>query len=228
MPGMPDLSQLQRVAFRAESTGRIKDLSGHARGQSIPDYSAVAAGKFLARIAAGDVQADLDRTFQALRDAYNLKRKQIEASRDEDGGMIRTPQFTYTVTTDVDPENGTNVIWRREVSGLSDPLLVRAAEFKAVFGPIFTTLLFEFARPINVADLVDHLEDEDPTGLKLTYGSDTSWCELTIKGFPGTMRVDAKTLVIAGPPTVSTASLLDQFLAFLDHLPRQPDLPALR
>jgi len=225
---MPDLSQLQRVAFRAEAVSRVKDLAGFVKGQSMPDYSDVAARKYLARIAGDDVQADLDKTFQLLREAFDLKRKQIEASRDESGGVIRTPQFTYSVTTDVDPGSSANVIWRREISALTDPLIVRGPEFKTVFGTIFHSLLFEFAVPVSVTDLVDHFEEEDSSGVKLSYGSDGSWCEITLKGFLGSIRVDARNLTITGAPTVTTASLLDQFLAFLEHLPRQPDWPALQ
>ena len=39
MSGMPDFTQLKRVVFRAESTGRVKELLGFTKGHSIPEGS---------------------------------------------------------------------------------------------------------------------------------------------------------------------------------------------
>ena len=49
--GMLDLHQLKRIAFRVETSGRVKDLRGFTKGHSVPDYDAAVADKFVARIA---------------------------------------------------------------------------------------------------------------------------------------------------------------------------------
>lgn len=228
MAGMPVFKQLKRLAFRAETTGRVKDLAGFVKGHTVPERSSIAASRFLARIAADDLQADMDETYQALRESFGLKRKQIEASLAEGAAVIHTPRFTYSIKVDADPAKPTNVIWQREVSGMRDPLIVRSPEFQAVFGTLFNSLVFEFTKPVNVAKLIDQFEDDERPGRKIVCGSDGSWCEISLVGYLGTIRVDAASLLISGRAASSTASLLDQFLAFIEHLPRQHKWPALR
>jgi hypothetical protein len=225
---MPDFTQLKRVAFRAETTGRVKELAGFFKGHSIPDRDSASARKFIARIAADDIQADLDQTYQALRESFGFKRRQLEASVDEGCGVIRTPRFIYSISLTVDPSNPNYVLWRREVSSLRDPLLVRGAEFQAVFGTLFNALVFEFARPIAVDHLVDRFEEGERAGVKVSCASDASWCEITLTGFRGAIRIDSKNLTISGRQSPSAASLLDQFLKFIDRLPRRRDWPAIR
>ena len=197
MSRLPDLTQLKRVAFRAETTSKLKELQGFARGYNVPHYDSAAAHKFIARMAVGDIQADLDQTYQALRESFGFKRRQLEASADEGNGVIRTPDFIYSICVTADPADKNQALWRREVTSLSDPLAVRRPEFQAVFGTSFNELVFEFSEPIAVADLIDRFDEEDRPGVKVACSSDASWCEITLKGFLGTIRIEARSLLIS-------------------------------
>ena len=46
--GMPDLTQLKRIAFRVETSGRVKDLRGFVKGYSVPDHDSDYARKLVA------------------------------------------------------------------------------------------------------------------------------------------------------------------------------------
>ncbi len=220
VPGMPDFAQLKRIAFRAESTSPVKRLRGFAKGHSIPDRPSASADKFIGRIAADDIRADIERVFQSLRETYGFRRKQIESSSDEGSGVIRTPCFVYSISVGIDPTNADAVLWRREVTSLRDPLVVHSPEFTAVFKMIFQSLVFEFESEIAVAELVDQIEEENRPGVTVLCGSDASWCDIILKGFRGAIHVNAKSLTISGRHGPSAASLLDQFLFFIEHLPR--------
>ncbi|MCE9530409.1 MAG: hypothetical protein K8T89_04650 [Planctomycetes bacterium] len=224
---MSDFAQLDRVAFRAETFGKLKELRGYQKGHNVPEGNSPYARKFVAKIAAEDMQADLDRMFQILRETFNFKRKQIESSIDESSGVIRTPRFHYSVQVLPDPSDSSHILWRRELTALSDPLAIREPEFQSVFGNMFTMLVFEFAVPIAIEKLIDQLEEEDRPGLKLKYTGDLSHCEITVKGFAGSIRIDQKSLLIEGQATSTAASLFDMFLAFLERMPRER-LQALR
>lgn len=210
-----DPSRMRRVVFRAESVGRVKDLAGFRKSHTLPDRANEWARKYVNRIAQPDIKADLDGTFDAVREQFGYKRKDLDVSAERDGlGFIRTPDFEYTVTVEVSPDDPTEVVWRREVGRLTDPGLVRSEPFAAVFGPRFDRLVFEFAVPVDVAEFVDRIEDHPPEGVKVSVASGSDAAEVKLAGFAGGLTVTRSAVTIEGR-TGATAGLLDQFLAFL-------------
>jgi hypothetical protein len=210
-----DPARMKRVVFRAESRGNVKDLGGFRKTHSLPDRANEWARKYVNRIAAPDIKADLDNTFDMVREQFGYKRKDLDVSAERDGlGFIRTPDFEYTVSLSVNPEEPTEVIWRREVARLSGPDFVRSEGFQSVFGTMFDRLVFEFAAPVDVAELVDRIEDSPPEGVKVGVASDSGEAVISLAGFAGKVKVARDAVTIeghAGDP----GSLLEQFLAFL-------------
>jgi hypothetical protein len=213
--GLLDPARLKRVAFRSESRGRVKDLTHWRKTFSIPETAGPSSRKFVARIAQPDLAADLDGVFEACREHLGYKRKDLDRSAEADGfGYLRTPDFEYTATVALDPDEPSDVIWRREVGQFADPGFVRGPGFDAVFGKLFDQLVFEFARPVDVEALVDRLEDRPPKGAKVKVAGDGASCEVTLAGFSGRVTVDRQALTVRGRAG-DAAGLLDQFLAFL-------------
>lgn len=213
--GLLDPARLKRVVFRSESRGRVRDLTHWRKTFSIPETASPSSRKFVARIAQPDLAADLDGVFEACREHLGYKRKDLDRSAENDGfGYLRTPDFEYTATVTLDPEEPSDVVWRREVGQFTDPGFVRGPGFDAVFGKLFDQLVFEFARPVDVEALVDRLEDRPPKGAKVKVAGDGASCEVTLAGFAGRVTVDRQALTVRGR-TGDAAGLLDQFLAFL-------------
>lgn len=210
-----DPGRMKRVVFRAESAGRVKDLAGFRKTHTLPDRANEWARKYVNRIAAADIKADLDNVFDMVREQFGYKRKDLDVSAERDGlGFIRTPDFEYTVSLAVNPDEPTDVIWRREIGRLSGPEFVRSEGFQAVFGSMFDRLVFEFAIPVDVAELVDRIEDSPPEGVKVGVASDANAAEIALVGFAGKVTVTPDAVTIQGRPGDS-ASLLEQFLTFL-------------
>lgn len=210
-----DPARMKRVVFRSESPGKVKDLAGYRKTHTLPERANEWARKYVNRTAAADIKMDLDNTFDMVREQFGYKRKDLDVSAERDGfGFIRTPDFEYTVSVAVNPDEPTEVIWRREVGRLSDPAFVRSAGFASVFGGRFDKLVFEFAVPVDVAEFVDRIEENPPEGVKVSVGSGSESAEVRLAGFAGRVSVSRDAVTIEGRPG-SSASLLDQFLAFL-------------
>jgi hypothetical protein len=213
--GLLDPARLRRVVFRSESTGRVKDLAGFRKTFNIPENAGSSNRKFIARIAAADLKADVDGVFDASREHLGYKRKDVEVGTDGDGfGFVRGPDFEYTVSASLDVADPSQVTWRREVGQFADPGFVRSAGFDAVFGKLFDQLVFEFAAPADVAALVDRLEDSPPKGVRVHVSSDGKECDVSLTGFAGRVTVGRSALTVRGRAGDS-AGLLDQFLRFL-------------
>lgn len=210
-----DPARLKRIVFRAETSGRIKDLAGFRKSHALPDRANDYAKKFLARTAMPDIQADLDATFDAIRDAFGYRRKDLDVSAERDGhGFLRAPDFDYSVSASIDPDDPSKLIWRREIGRLHDADFIRGEAFTRVFGRAFDRLVFEFAVPVDVAAFVDRIEDNTPEGIKVSAGSSGDTCEIAIEGFVGKVMIERRSLTIEGR-SANSSGLLDQFLAFL-------------
>jgi hypothetical protein len=210
-----DPARLKRVVFRADLPGRVKELAGYRKSHSLPERANDWARKYVNRAAEPDIKADLDTTFERLRETFGYKRKDLDVSAAQDGvGFIRTPDFEYTVTVALDPSEPAAVLWRREVGRLSGADFVRSRGFHEAFGKAFNKLVFEFAVPVDVAEFVDRIEDAPPDGAKVTVASDSGAAVVALAGFTGRVSVTRDAVTIEGP-TGDPTSLLEQFLAFI-------------
>jgi hypothetical protein len=210
-----DPARMRRVVFRSETVRKIKDFAGFRKSHSLPERANEWARKFVNRIAQPDIKADLDETFDMVREQFSYKRKDIDVSSERDGvGFLRTPDFEFTVTVEVNPEAPTEAIWRREVSRLADPEFVRSEAFVAVFGSSFDKLVFEFTEPLDVAQFVDRIEEQPAAGVKVNVASGSDAAEVKLAGFTGRISVTRDAVMIEGR-SGATVGLLDQFLIFL-------------
>jgi hypothetical protein len=171
--------------------------------------------KWTYRLAADDLKASIEETYNALREQMGFKRKDLESTVGSEGeGFIRTPLFDFFISVSLDPDDPTAVIWRREVSQVSDPAVLRTDGFRQVFGNVLDTLQFDFEQPLDVEDLVDRIEDDPPAGVKVRVTSDGSACDVTVQGFAGRIHVERASLRVEGRSGLTPDSLVEQFFAF--------------
>lgn len=211
-----DPARLRRVAFRSESSTRVRDLAGWRKSFDLPTTATPASQKFVARIAAVDLRADLDLVVNRSRDQLGTRRKDLSVTVGNDGvGTLRTPQFEYTVMAELDRENPTQMRWLREVSGFADVEFVRGGGFDSLFGPAFDRLAFSFQRPVAVSELADRLEEQEST-FRVEVDVEATECVIALSGIPGRVVVRRLELVVEGR-SGNSAGLLDLFLSFLER-----------
>lgn len=221
-----DLEQLQQLVFRGESRTKLKDARGAMKGSKLPDAVNSSTKKWAIRLAADDLREAIESTYNGLREHLGLKRKDLESSISTDGvGTIRGPHFDTTIDVQLDPVDPSYLLWRREVSRLTDASVLRSEGFRRVFGGKLDSLEISFARPVDVIALVDRIEDDPPPGTRVQVASDGSSCEVRVQGLAGCVRIDRHQLRIDGGTTGGTESLLEQFLAF--QLQFANNLPAI-
>jgi hypothetical protein len=223
-----DLKQLRRIVFRGETRDRVKNLAGFQKTFKVPEAATPSAQKWTYRMAADNLRAEVEETYNALREHLGFKRKDLESTVGSDGlGFIRTPSFDFTVSVSLDPDDPAGVVWRREVGQVSDPDVLRAEGFRRVFGNALDTLQFDFEKAIDVEELVDRIEDDQPPGVKVRVASDASSCDVTVQGFAGRIHVERASLRVEGRPGLSPDSLVEQFFAFQARFGGKKGLPAL-
>jgi hypothetical protein len=214
--GILDLRSVKRVTLRAITTGLVRNLRGFAKGHEVPSRANTAAKKFIARLASDEIKADLDAMFQAVREAFGFKRKQLEASSEGGSGYLRTPRFEYRIHVEQDPSDPASIFWHREIAALKDLNLVSMPEFRTAFGAVFDILVLEFRKSIDVASLIDRVEEGMKREINVVCPSDAAWCEIVVGGFRGAIRVEPNAVRIEGRRAPPLPSLFDQFLQFIE------------
>lgn len=220
MRGIIDLRSIRRVALLAVTSGLVRNLRGFAKGHEVPTRANASARKFVARLAAAEIKADLDARFQAVREAFGFKRKELEASSEDGAGYLRTPYFEYRVQVELDPNDPACVLWRRELAALSEFGLIGKPAFRSAFGSTFDILSLEFRKSIDVEKLIDRMESATANGLKVVCPSDSTWCEIIVEGLRGAVRIEPHVVRIEGRRADPLPSLFDQFMQFVQRTSR--------
>ena len=225
-----DPAQLARIYFRSDRFMRVKDLIEWRKSFQTPDSVTASNRKFVARVASADVKVEADELIAAARTLYEYKRKDVDVEYDSDGtAVVRTPEFTYSVTAQLDADDPSKVKITTELSRLASLDFIRSEGFRTLFQDKFDQMAFAFAKPIDVEALIDRFEDKPPAGVKL-HVTDGTKLEMTLIGKPGRLTVDRHAVTVQG-----RGGLLELFLGFLakvgpleDDGGRKPMLPAKR
>jgi hypothetical protein len=223
----PRLQPLKRGALRAETSTRVKALSGFRKFHHLPDRVNASSQKFVSDLAAEDIKADVDACYSAVREHLGYKRRDVDASSERGAGFVRTPDFEYTVSVELASDDPTTVVWRREVASIRTPEVVLGKAFQSAFGDIFDTLVFEFVKPFDLETWVDRVEDEMPEGVKVRCASDCSSCDVSVMGFAGVIRLRRDRVEIQARKSPGSKGLVEAFLQFQDLFAGKRDLQAL-
>lgn len=192
--------------------GRIRDLKGFRKGHQIPADVSEHTQSFVGRIAEEDLRLDLDERFEEFRRQLKFKRVDISVTDPASGvGQISTPWFDYHVSVIHDANDATAVIWRRQLSEFRQIDKLDSPELAAVFGATFDTVEFAPPAAIDIAALIDHIEEEADERISLEYDRHTTWCAVTIRGIAGQMKFTSERISLVIHQAQAPGKLLDSF-----------------
>ena len=202
------------VALWSRRSMSVKNLSGFKKGHSLPDRANHSSQTFVTSLAKDQVTEDLKSVFQALKGAFKLKRADIEVSDQGDGtGTVITPNFNYSVSVQLDPEDPSCVIWSRTIDAIKDPKPLFSTAFASVFQTYFDTVEFALPNDIDIGALIDSIEEADDARIGIEYDPETTYCILSVAGIEGRIRITKRAMRIEYPKAEAPKLLLSSFLA---------------
>ena len=208
-------AEWSRIRFEGISRSKVKDLAGYRKTFQMPDRVTPRANQFFGRVANPEIKADLDERHAGIIEAFSYRRKDVSRSQEDGSGSIRTPDFEYLLSVELDPEQPGLLMWRRAVGQIIDPSLVRSPAFQDAFGPIADRLIFDFDKPTDVPAFIERYEDRPLPGSRMTADPDGGWCEIHLGPSAGSIRVDADRLTVRGK-LGHTDDLLAALFRFMD------------
>lgn len=199
----------------------IREIEGIARldgfkkkTHRVPDEINSRTQSFVGKLSAKQVADDLDQVFGELRSAFRFKRKELQSDNGGEGtGLISTPYFQYCSTVSQNPEDASEVIWRRDISQITEPNQLLSDGFAAVFSNFFDTVEFTPPTAIDLEALIDRIEETDDDRFSLEYDRQLTFCEIWIEGTAAKLHVTPEAIRIMHPqpqpPRVLIASLIE-------------------
>lgn len=193
--------QLKQIFLRGSWQTKIRDLSGYRKSMQLPDRASPSSNKFFAKLAIDEIKSELDEVFQAIIHSFGFKRKDVHTNIDRDGfGTIRTPEFEYSLSIQIDSDDPTLMRWQREVSQLADVSVISSPAFEEAFSTRLNEIVFVFEQAREIEKFIDDFEENPKKGVRLRADPNGERCELRIEGFAGVVEMDRQQMSLKGKP----------------------------
>lgn len=208
-------SLLANVVLVREQRSRIRDLKGFRKSHQVPTEINDHTNSFVGRIAAEDLNEELNVCFDEFRKALKLKRTELTVQDPEAGTAgITTPHFLYQITARQAEDDAATVVIRRQLGQIRDVESLKGSACAVVFGATFDTVEYMPGHRLDLASFVDDFEDRQVTGVTLDYDRQLTWCQLVIPGAKGFLRMTADVISVILTQPQAPETLLTTFLAF--------------
>jgi hypothetical protein len=208
-------SLLASVVLVREQRLRIRDLKGFRKSHQIPTEINDHTNSFVGRVAADDLNEELNVRFDEFRKALKLKRTELTVQDPEAGtASITAPYFLYQITARQAEDDAATAVIRRQLGQIRDADSLKGSACAVVFGSAFDTVEYTPAHRLDLASFVDDFEDRQVTGATLDYDRQLTWCQLVIPGAKGFLRMTADVISVVLTQPQPPETLLATFLAF--------------
>jgi hypothetical protein len=160
----------------------IYRLAGFRQEFKNPKEINAATQRFVQTCALPDIQAEMESIWLLCREELKYKRKDKSGPIIEAGiGSIEVPGFTYTAHAQQDHKDPKLVTWHRSINNIKDINIVLGDPFNRIFSKKFDTLEEDFSSLQNMELIIDRVENLDSKLVSISYPSDCSFCEISIK-----------------------------------------------
>lgn len=213
MTGNIPSSVVAGISFVGRGGGQVKTLSGYKKGHhTLPDAANATTNAFLGKICAGELSAQAEKLFQAVRSGLDYKRKDLSLSVAGAAALLTTKDFTVEMVYALEEVAPSRYVVTTTLHSMKNPELARTQEFEAIFAAMFSEIsigLKKGAKVEAVIDVIEALEGEG--GLGVSYPSDCSQCVISVEGIDAQVRCAGSSLEIVFPRPGSPRELMDDF-----------------
>ncbi len=214
MTGELPSSVVAGIAFIGRGGGTVKTLGGFKKSHhTLPDAANAATNAFLGKICAGELAAEAETMFQAVRAGLGYKRKEVALSIASPTAVLTAKDFVVEIVYALEAAAPVRYAVTTTLRELRSAALARTGEFSAVFARKFSEISFALKRGAQVEAVIDAIEGLEDSGLAVSYPSDCRECEIGVAGVDARVRCTADSLEVVFPRTSSPGELIEAFAA---------------
>ena len=218
MTGALPSSIIAGISFIGRGGGAVKALGGFKKGRhTVPDGVNAVTNAFLGKLCAGELAAEAETLFQSVRTGLGYKRRDVSLAVAGQSAVLVAKDFAVDIFYALEEGDASRYAVTTTLRELKNADLARTGEFAGIFSGKFSEISFGLkkgARVEAVVDAIEALEDsEEGGGLKVSYPSDCSECEIVVEGVEARVRCTGGSLEVVFPRAGGPAELMDGFAA---------------
>ncbi len=228
-------SVVQQIRFVGRSGGAVKALGGFKKSHhSVPDAVNATTTAFLAKLCAGELAEEAEGFFQRSKEAFGYKRKELALDVTSPVAVLTAKDFSLELSYAL--EEGDPSAWEltRTLHGVTRSDFLGTEACAAVFGGLFSELVFGLTKGVSVEAVIDAIEglepEDDDAGdvagdgdeeegaarggvLRVDYPSDCRHCVVSVEGVSATVKFEGAELAMVFPRSGGPQELLEGFAA---------------
>lgn len=215
MTGALPSSIVAGISFIGHGGGVVKTLRGFKKGHhTVPDAVNATTNAFLGKLCAAELAEEAEGLFQRVRAGLGYKRKEVSLAVAGQSAVLAAKDFSVEIFYSLEEGDPTRYAVTTTLRELKNVNLAHTAEFADIFAGKFSEISFGLKKGASVEAVIDAIEVLDGEGgLKVTYPSDCSGCEITVDGVEASVRCSGGSLEVVFPRASGPAELMDGFAA---------------
>ena len=217
MTGALPSSIIVGISFIGRSGGVVKNLGGFRKGHhTVPDAVNATTNAFLGKLCAGELAEESETLFQGVRTGLGYKRKEVSLAVAGQSAVLVAKDFSVEIFYALEEGDPTRFAVTTTLRELRNAELARTAECAEIFSGKFSEISFGLKKGASVEaviDAIEALEAKDDGGLRVSYPSDCSACEIIVAGVDARVRCTGSSLEVVFPRASGPAELMEGFAA---------------
>lgn len=178
------IAGLKSVDLLGRTGGRtIRDLSGFRKGHHrVPDSVDSHTQRFVEEIASDDLRKEAADIHGKLKANFRYKREEIKLDIDGASAVISTKDFSLNIHYAQDSEDATAYTIEYQINNIKDSDALLNNGLQKILDRHFDEVRFSTHGRINLEDMIDAIEAEDPEGVDVKYPADCSSLTISLSG----------------------------------------------
>jgi hypothetical protein len=215
MTGPLPSSIVASISFIGRGGGGVKALGGFKKGHhTLPDAANATTNAFLGKICEGELTAQAEKLFQAVRTGLAYKRKEVSLVVTSPSAVLTAKDFTVEIFYAFEESAPDRYAVTTTLHDLKSAELARTEEFSRIFAAMFQELSFTLKKGASVEAMIDVIESlEGEGGIQVSYPSDYRECVISVEGVEAQVRCSGASLEIVFPRAGSPRELMEGFAA---------------
>ncbi len=200
------------LAIVGRTRGEVRRLAAFDKKRhTVPDRVCSATQTFLEKLCEEELTEEAEGLFQAAREQFGYKRREISLSVGSGFARLETKDFALELRYELDEEDPGDFVVESCVRDLASRDLLESAPFNAAVGSRFDRLRCVLAGQVSVEAVIDAVEDDESGETSVDYPSDCSSCTVSIAGLAGEVFVDGVVLEVRYGKLTTAAALMETF-----------------
>ncbi len=200
------------LAIVGRTRGEVRRLAAFDKKRhTVPDRVCGATQAFLEKLCEEELTEDAEAIFQAAREQFGYKRREISLNVGAGFARLETKDFALELRYELDDEDPSDFVLETCVKDVASRDLLESEPFNASIGRRFDRLRCGLAGQVSVESVIDAVEDDESGGARVDYPSDCSSCTVRIEGVSGEIFVDGAVLEVRYGKLTTAGALLEVF-----------------